>query len=113
MATFYRAVWPEEEPVIRDTGVIPANHKRWKGCDGVYYEAGTVVFLFSAEKTWPSLIESFPKDLKEKYGATRLIKFDMEAEVEMDKSGWGLWGSVVHKGPIPLASVKNFEWLDI
>ena len=106
-------LWPGEEPLVRESGFIPTNYSRWKKADGSYYEAGSVVFLIQDKGHNIELFRQYAASEGKEQGCRYLIRFDMEAEVEIDWSGWAAIGSVVHEGPIPLSAVANLEWIEI
>ena len=113
MPTFYRVPWPEEAKQIRETGIVPTNHNRWRRGDDGHYEPRSVVFLIQDTGKSIPFFKGFFESQRDEYGCTHVLRFDLEAEVEKDASGWGGYGSVVHPGPIDLSEADNVEWIEI
>lgn len=114
MPTYFRAISVHEEEAIRRTNVIPANYRPWNNqVEGGRYEPCTVVFLF-LEKAWPKYVMQCVQRFREiGFEYNYVIRFDLEAHLPVDESGWGAFGAVVHDGPIPLATVDKFEWIPV
>lgn len=111
MKTYVRVVWPEQREAVEEEKIIPTNHNRWSNdIVGVTYEPGTVVMLWDIEKESGGMLSSWIDGQVKDHGSCYVLKFEADIETEMDMTGWGQFGSMVHEGEIDLEEANIIEY---
>ena len=96
---------PAEAEVIRNTGILSTNRDDWGK-----HKAGTVVFLFEADRVSWAYICARAEDIVEDCGSAVILFFEGRLLCADDQSGWDQGGAIVHNGPISLDQVVNPRW---
>ena len=105
MNKYVRIMHPGEAAIVRATGIVPTNRDDWGK-----HKAGTVVFLFEADRVSWAYVCSRAEDLVEECGRAVILSFQSSFAHSVDESGWDGGGAVVHNGQLAISAVMNPQW---
>jgi hypothetical protein len=105
MNKYVRVMHPAEAEIVRETNILPTNREDWGE-----HKAGSVVFLFEADRVSWAYICARSEDIVESCGTAVILVFQGFLLCAADKSGWDLGGATVHNGPISVDNIVNLRW---